>query len=146
MNRLLTITVCTLIAFFSGYGANATAAIPGGDEDYHAVKYTEAHDSDGKRGNACMEDNPCWNWAKMGNHRRGVVLLDGTPMVVLPCGFNRLWAIGAIRHRLDGYKMNDRLRGDRFARTLTDCPWRDHDGHPYPWHQSPGRWAVQNGY
>lgn len=28
-------------------------------------------------GQSCQEDMSCWNWVTMGNHRRGVVLLDG---------------------------------------------------------------------
>jgi hypothetical protein len=103
------------------------------------------------RAASCAEDDPCWNWAKDGNHKRGVTLVDGTPKVVTVCGFNRLWAHGAIRYSL---KYNGalhstglpKLRGDYYARTLTDCAWRIRQAHPYPWHQGPGRWAVQHGY
>lgn len=95
----------------------------------------------------CAEDDPCWNWAKMGNHRRGVILLDGTPKVVGPCGFNRLWAHGAIRYRLStNTNLLTRLKGDKFARTLTDCPWRTRESKPFPWHQSPADWADSMGY
>jgi hypothetical protein len=33
----------------------------------------------------CNEDEPCWNWARMGNGKRGVVTMWGTPKVVT-CG------------------------------------------------------------
>lgn len=77
----------------------------------------------------CTEGQPCWNWAVMGNHKRAVVTLDGDPRVVGPCQFNRLWALGKIRYhvRFDGrtYHTLTRMHGDTFARTLTDCPWRN---------------------
>lgn len=117
-----------------------------------AIGYETANASTGAIQPApfCAEDNPCWNWAKMGNHKRGVVLVDGTPKIVGPCGFNRLWAHGAIRHFLvvDGhaYKSMSKLKGDTFARTLTDCPWRIRESRPFPWQQGPGAWAVQHGY
>jgi hypothetical protein len=69
---------------------------------------------------ACAEDEPCWNWATMGNHRRGVVTLEGDPLVVGPCRFQRLWYRGLLRYsvRFDGvsYPTLDRLRGDGTAR------------------------------
>ena len=54
----------------------------------------------------CTEDMPCWNWTTMGDHRRGVVTMWGTPKVV-SCGDLR-WLI---RHGdLDPH--TPRLRGD----------------------------------
>lgn len=95
------------------------------------------------------EDSPGWNWAKCGNHQRGVVTLDGGVYIVGACEFNKMWAHGAIRHigttPLPGERI-EKLRGDRFARTLTDCPWRIRQSHPYPWHQTPGFWIIKQGY
>lgn len=34
---------------------------------------------------ACQEDDPCWRWPTMGNRKRGVVTMWGTPKVVT-CG------------------------------------------------------------
>lgn len=67
----------------------------------------------------CSEDDPCWVWSKMGNRKRGIVTLHGTPMVVGPCKFSRLWRSGDIRHvvTVDGvrYATLEKLRGDFWA-------------------------------
>lgn len=67
----------------------------------------------------CMEDAPCWTWSRMGNHQRGVVTTHGTPLVVGPCRFARLYRAHVIRYSvtLDGvrYPLMDRLRGDAWA-------------------------------
>lgn len=87
---------------------------------------------------AAAEDSGNWNWAKCGNRQRGVILLDGSTRVVGPCGFNRLWSAGAIRYDRGAGDFYDGLmkplRGDRFARSLTDCPWRIRQGRPFPQH------------
>lgn len=68
----------------------------------------------------CFEDEPCWNWATMGNHKRGVVTTDGTPLVVGPCRFARMWERGRLRYsvRFNGrtYVLLERLKGDGWAR------------------------------
>lgn len=67
----------------------------------------------------CQEDQHCWNWATMGNHKRGVVTLHGTLLVVGPCRFRRLHAEGEVVYTtvMDGktYPQNQRLRGDAWA-------------------------------
>lgn len=57
----------------------------------------------------CHDDQPCWIWSKMGDHKRGVILSDGTRRVVGPCAFARLRDAGRLSAR------NPRLRGDWFA-------------------------------
>jgi hypothetical protein len=37
----------------------------------------------------CAEDQPCFSWSTMGDHRRGVTI-DGHTRVVGPCAFQRL--------------------------------------------------------
>jgi hypothetical protein len=64
----------------------------------------------------CQEDAPCWNWATMGDHRRGVVTVLGTRAVVSPCRFARMFRTGAIDYRASGT-----LKGDTLALRL-DCP------------------------
>ncbi len=56
----------------------------------------------------CMEDAPCWNWATMGDHRRGV-----GGLVVGPCRFQRLVRSGAIQPAP--------MKGDKLAMRL-NCP------------------------
>ena len=58
----------------------------------------------------CAEDDVCWNWATMGNQRRGIVTMHGTPMVVGPCRFQRLMRAGVV-----DYRTSDVMRGDRTA-------------------------------
>ena len=58
---------------------------------------------------ACAEDAPCWNWARMGNHRRGIVTLYGNVRVVGPCQYARMRRA----HRIDPH--TPRLRGDVWA-------------------------------
>lgn len=75
----------------------------------------------------CMEDQPCWSWSTMGNHKRGIYLsnprairslferrrnravftADKHRIVVGPCGYALL--PGYIR------QANPRLRGDWWA-------------------------------
>ena len=67
------------------------------------------------------EDGPTWNWARCGNHKRGVVTLYGNVRTVGPCQFARLWRAGHLRYsvRVQGrtYRhLLPRLRGDGFAR------------------------------
>jgi len=69
-----------------------------------------------------FEDDPCWNWVSMGNHSRGVVTINGTPLVVGPCRFQRLVRLG---HLAPG---NERMRGDFTARH-TRCHPRNTSGH-----------------
>lgn len=60
----------------------------------------------------CYEDQPCWHWPTMGNGMRGIVTLDGDPIVVGACRFARAMA-GHTRaqRRIMGWGM----RGDRWA-------------------------------
>jgi hypothetical protein len=58
----------------------------------------------------CQEDAPCWHWPTMGNHKRGIVTMNGTPLVVGPCRFARMMRAGNI-----DYQPTDYLRGDRWA-------------------------------
>ena len=57
-----------------------------------------------------FEDDPCWNWATMGNRKRGVVTVWGTPINVGPCRFAKLRRA----HRLT-YAPIDHMRGDVWA-------------------------------
>lgn len=60
----------------------------------------------------CFEDEPCWRWPTMGNHRRGVVTMNGTPLVVTVRRFCRLYLHG----NLDRYPFNpDSRPGDGFV-------------------------------
>lgn len=59
----------------------------------------------------CHEDRPCWIWSRMGNRRRGVVTMRGTPIVVGPCTYARLWRAGS----LDRTHRSQRMRGDWWA-------------------------------
>ncbi len=61
----------------------------------------------------CQEDAPCWNWATMGSHSRGVVTHYGTPLVVSPCRFQRLTNAGML-----DYRPSDVMRGDFLAMRL----------------------------
>jgi hypothetical protein len=66
-------------------------------------------------GVVCQEDAPCWNWASMGNHRRGVVTVLGAHVVVSPCRFQRYRRWHALDMRASG-----RMKGDALALRL-DC-------------------------
>lgn len=57
--------------------------------------------------NVCQEDNSCWNWRTMGNHKRGITTTGGRSIVVGPIRFDRL----NNAHRID-WKSTPRLRGD----------------------------------
>lgn len=37
----------------------------------------------------CTEDSACWNWATMGNHKRGIVTVWGDAKIVGPRGYCR---------------------------------------------------------
>jgi hypothetical protein len=61
---------------------------------------------------ACMEDDPCWVWPKMGNRKRGVYdLARKQYRVVTPCQFRMLWMNGDA----DLHKDSQRMRGDWYA-------------------------------
>lgn len=64
---------------------------------------------------ACQEDEPCWNWAKMGNHQRGITTVGGRRVIVGPCKFQRF-----DRQRRIDWTATAHLRGDRAARNR-DC-------------------------
>lgn len=59
----------------------------------------------------CYEDQPCWAWSKMGNHKRGIVLKNGRRAVVGVQRFKRLDS----KRRID-WTATPRLRGDWTAR------------------------------
>ena len=65
------------------------------------------------------EDDRCWSWPTDGNRRRGVVTVDGTPMVVSMCRFAALYRAHELRYRItvDGvtYPLLTRMRGDHAA-------------------------------
>ena len=65
-------------------GAIATGVLAFG------VQAATAHSS------PCHEDQPCWNWRTMGNHKRGIVTTDGRYRVVGPRMFNRYRDAGHI--------------------------------------------------
>jgi hypothetical protein len=123
--------VILVIALLALFADSALAAAPPDSPTKGrtaAVDTDTAQESSTTPDSQCLEDEPCWDWANMGNRKRGVVTLWGNFKVVGPCQFNRLWAQGKIRHTItvDGKELSmmDRLKGDRYARTLTDCPWR----------------------
>lgn len=86
---------CTMMAAGTApYIAQATAApLQGGAGEPAATRYV------------CHEDAPCWNWATMGNHRRGVRTVGGRRLVVGPHRFV------AIRAHID-WSRTPALRGD----------------------------------
>jgi hypothetical protein len=57
----------------------------------------------------CAEDDACWTWPTMGNHKRGVVGFTGARRVVGPCQYSRLVRYGLLSPR------TPRLRGDYLA-------------------------------
>ena len=61
----------------------------------------------------CHEDEPCWVWSKIGNHKRGVTVA-GKLRVVGPCQYAKLAHAG----RLD--KSTVTLRGDVWAHWTCD--------------------------
>lgn len=57
---------------------------------------------------SCNDDQPCWNWRAMGNHRRAIVLTNGRRLLVNGLSFD-----GYRReHRID-WTRTPHLRGDR---------------------------------
>lgn len=60
---------------------------------------------------ACQEDAPCWTWSTMGNHRRGIVTIDGRRLIVNRYTFRTLDAIGVV-----DWRRTRHLRGDWTAR------------------------------
>jgi len=61
----------------------------------------------------CVEDMPCWSWSTMGNRKRGIVTVYGTPKVVGPCGYRRVWE--RTPRSMRGL-LGPTLKGDRWAR------------------------------
>ena len=67
----------------------------------------------------CMEDMPCWDWARMGDRQRGVVIKAGrsrdglVTTVAKPVGVCEFQAL--VRARLIYWRETPRLRGDRTA-------------------------------
>jgi len=65
------------------------------------------------------EDEPGYMWSTMGNRKRGVVTMHGTPMVVGPCKFARMMSAGTLRYtvRVNGrtYRTLSELPGDAWA-------------------------------
>ena len=59
----------------------------------------------------CLEDEPCWSWSTMGNHKRAVKTDGGRLLVVGPCRFRRLDKAGLI----DWARTGD-MNGDSWAR------------------------------
>lgn len=62
---------------------------------------------------ACQEDAPCWNWATMGNHKRGVIVANSFDVLVSPCRYQRFMKLGLIDR-----KATPRLKGDKLAMRL----------------------------
>lgn len=66
----------------------------------------------------CLEDQPCWSWSQMGNHKRGIVTVWGNPAVVGPCGFYRHYvkarSVGMGRYFLRSNHVRG-LHGDSYA-------------------------------
>jgi hypothetical protein len=56
----------------------------------------------------CVEDDACWTWSTMGNHRRGV-LVSGARRVVGPCTYRKLVLAGLVDRKAEP------LRGDSWA-------------------------------
>lgn len=59
----------------------------------------------------CHEDAPCWNWYRMGNHRRGWTGPWGSPHSGGACRFARAVA----RHHVFRYRRTQVMRGDHDA-------------------------------
>jgi hypothetical protein len=60
----------------------------------------------------CAEDDPCWTWSRMGNHRRAVLdLASGRRVVVSPCTFRHMWMNGNAALS----KRSEQMRGDWWA-------------------------------
>lgn len=57
----------------------------------------------------CHEDQACWSWSTMGNHKRGVVTMAGNRRIVGPCQFERL----VREHWID--LRGQRMKGDAWA-------------------------------
>lgn len=83
-------------------GVSVMAAMPAASSGSVSAGYRTA--------SACQEDAPCWTWSRMGNRQRGVVLRDGSRVVVGPCRYAWLVQGG----RLDRTR-TVLLRGDSWA-------------------------------
>ena len=59
-------------------------------------------------GKNCQEDEPCWTWSTMGNKRRGIVTMWGTPKVVTCGQYRHLYRTG----NLDIGSRPGSMRGD----------------------------------
>lgn len=62
----------------------------------------------------CMEDMPCWNWATMGNHTRGLTLTTGEHYVVNRCDFADFWARELV-------PSSEHMKGDNHAIRYPRC-------------------------
>ncbi len=58
---------------------------------------------------ACHEDEACWNWVTMGNHRRGIMTIGGRRVVVSACAYRRMHTARTIDHRASGHFLGDAL-------------------------------------
>jgi len=99
---MLTAAVLKLAAIIAVAAALIAAALAPVRSDASTMRANAAH--------RCAEDDPCWRWPRMGNHRRGVTLLSGRTVIVAPCRFARL----ARRDRID-WTHTKPLRGDGWA-------------------------------
>jgi hypothetical protein len=61
----------------------------------------------------CQEDLPCWNWASMGDHRRGARTIYGDTIVAGPCVYAKLRRAGYLTAAWP-------MKGDALALRL-DC-------------------------
>lgn len=68
----------------------------------------------------CAEDDPCWSWSTMGNRTRGITSLNGTPLVVGPCRYARMWRRAHALHM--ARLLGPALRGDAWARRYGCTP------------------------
>lgn len=75
-------------------------------------------------GPPCLEDEPCFRWSTMGNHQRGVTILQrngGSHFAIVgSCRYRHLWQAGKVPYsvRVDGARvpLNPRVPGDGWAR------------------------------
>ena len=108
--RLYVIAAATLAAVIlaaAAYTATASASVPQATPE-GAGNYVQGRAASPL---ACAEDMPCWNWATMGNHRRGIVTVWGTPKIVGPRAYCREYRHTPRRMRRYFIRTN-RLRGD----------------------------------
>ena len=92
MRHFLIILTATVLLLLTALPGAASAAVPEAD---------------------CYEDQPCFVWSKIGNHKRGLNIWKRGIVVfrvVGPCTYAKLY----YSHRIDS--SNDKLRGDWWAR------------------------------